>query len=351
MLPVSLNLTAGQVAALAHVRALAERRTAETGQRLAGLDDAVAICAAVREHGRITLNFHPDRLLADGRTVAGAMAADLRYRAQYETFISNGSRTAFPGGMRDDWERILFGGAYHHEAVVPADRPKYGAFNLLNHADGGAPRFGSCHLRLRPAVNERATFTFGDTATEPTDVGTIDAFGPVLAALMESATGGSALGVPVDDLTARLRALGADASGVMSRALDDYIEAQVHGSIDLGSDVEAIIIDPSFRGKPAGDALVSTGLPIEWTAGYALDAADVSAEFRVPEMPAFAADIVTRLQVGDRLDAEIIGRAAASIVHDPGAWAEWGDQDEALQLVKKLWHILVAFGEPYGANR
>ncbi|WP_343245120.1 DUF3626 domain-containing protein, partial [Streptomyces sp. SID14478] len=59
----------------------------------------------------MTLNFHPDRLLpsADGRTtVADRLAADGRYRGQYETGLSNGSRSAHPGGLRDGWEEALF---------------------------------------------------------------------------------------------------------------------------------------------------------------------------------------------------------------------------------------------------
>jgi hypothetical protein len=30
--------------------------------------------------------------------------------------------------------------------------------------------------------------------------------------------------------------------------LDDYIEAQVHGPVRLDADVEALVLDPSFRG-------------------------------------------------------------------------------------------------------
>jgi hypothetical protein len=41
------------------------------------------------------------------------------------------------------------------------------------------------------------------------------------------------------------------------RALDDYVEAQVHANIDLATDVEAVVVDPSFRGIFASMLLIS----------------------------------------------------------------------------------------------
>jgi hypothetical protein len=82
--------------ALAHVRALAP----EPGPD--GLLDRVAV----------TVNFHPDRLLADGRTVAEHLAAEGVYRSQFETGISNGGLTAYPGGDRDRWDTRMFPGVY-----------------------------------------------------------------------------------------------------------------------------------------------------------------------------------------------------------------------------------------------
>ena len=65
----------------------------------------------------------------------------------------------------------------------------------MSHLNGACAGFGSCHLRLRPATVNRATFVFGDSVFERIDVGVIDAFEPVMAALLEDiyATG-SAIG-------------------------------------------------------------------------------------------------------------------------------------------------------------
>jgi Protein of unknown function (DUF3626) len=97
------ELSAANRAALAHARERAERARA----RISDPD----LLAAVRD-AAVTLNFHPDRLLADGRTVAEALLQDGVYRSQFETRVSGGGLTAHPGGDRDRWERELFGGAY-----------------------------------------------------------------------------------------------------------------------------------------------------------------------------------------------------------------------------------------------
>ena len=135
------------------------------------------------ESGAITVSFHPDRLLADGSSVAQRLAAEGRYRSQFETGISNGGLTAYAGGDRDVWERRMFAGAYPSSVTV--DRPIYGGLNLAGYPDGASPRFGSCHLILDPAVARRTTFSHGDSVTEPTVVGTADTFGGIWAALLD----------------------------------------------------------------------------------------------------------------------------------------------------------------------
>ncbi len=49
---------------------------------------------------RVTVNFHPDRLLA-GATVLAWLAREGVYRSQFETGISNGGLTAHPGGAEE----------------------------------------------------------------------------------------------------------------------------------------------------------------------------------------------------------------------------------------------------------
>ncbi|TCC00661.1 DUF3626 domain-containing protein [Micromonospora zingiberis] len=328
---------------------------------LAGTDvraDPEQLVAAIGTQGRITLNFHPDRLLADGRTVAQALATEGVYRSQFETGISSGGLTAYPGGDRDRWERQLFGGAYQLPGVRPADRPKYGGLNLLDHPDGASPRFGSCHLRLRSEVLDRTTFCFGDSHLGPRDVGTVDVLDPVLAALLTATVDtGASLGRPGVDLVALTAALlrrrehVAAAPRAAGRALDDYIEAQVHGEVDLSRDVRELVADPSFRGTAVGTALGAAarrhGFRLRWHAGFSLPVDRVDADFRGPVIPPLAARVHAEFaRPGEPLTAALIGRAAASLVTDPDRWADRGPVADTRQHLKQLWHVLVRFGLP-----
>lgn len=298
------GLTAAQAAALDAVRRRANACAAHP---------PTGVAAA----GSITLNFHPDRRLADGRMVIEAMAEDGIYRSQFETGVTSGSRTAYPGGERDSWEDKLFEGAYR--GCHPRDRPKYGALNVMACSDGAAPRFGSCHVRLRPDAVHRATFTFGDSHLGPTEIGTADAFHCVQTAFRAAAWPAAAPG----------------------RALDDYVEAQVHGPIRFADHVEAVVLDPSFRRTPIADLTAALGVQREWTTGFELRAGDYDGEFRGPHMPSLARAVAD--VYGEVIDAAVVGRFA----NEPQRWARFGEPDELLQYAKHLWHTLVRYGRDH----
>src|SRR5437016_14370508 len=95
---------------------------------------------------RVTVNFYPEITVA-GSTVLAAMAREGVYRNQFETGVTAGDPSAYPGGGRWMWESQIFGGAYDQ---APRDqRPKYGALNFRSRITGAAPRFGPVHLRLK----------------------------------------------------------------------------------------------------------------------------------------------------------------------------------------------------------
>jgi hypothetical protein len=347
--------------AIAFVRARAAAARPEARAALASLlaEHAAppidALAEQVRRRARIALAFHPDRPLADGRTVVERLLAEGLYRAQFETGISNGSRTAFPGGDRDRWEQTLFGGAYAAGAH-PSERPRYGSVDLLRHADGPSPRFGSCYLVLRPHLHARCTLTWGDSHRGPAHVGTMDELDSLLLAMMESvASRGEALGLSGLDPGSFLARIGAPeptlsaASRPVGRALDDYIEAQIHAPITLADDVATLVIDPAFDDTPTGTALerlASTcGLALDRHPGFVLAPAEVPADFRGPRMPALAELLDRRFAASPGvLDCAVIGRAARALHDDPAGWASWGSTEQTLQELKQLWHVLVRFG-------
>ncbi|MEV6196554.1 DUF3626 domain-containing protein [Streptomyces sp. NPDC051920] len=246
---------------------------------------------------RVTLNFHPDRLL-HGRPILDAMAEDGVYRSQFVTGTSNGGLTAHPGGDRWRWESWIFNGAYDE---APAhERPVYGAVNYRRKPAGAAPRFGSAHFRLTADTLERTTFCYPDSSADPTDFGVADRMALIELALADRQ----------DDL-------------------DDHIEAQIHGPVRPDCHVEALVLDPCYQGTAVESAALRLRCPVEWHPGIRLGVEELRRHpgYRGQEY----VDLGVRIAVDGVLDPRNVGDAARAGHHDP-------------QAVKKVWHYLARFG-------
>jgi hypothetical protein len=248
---------------------------------------------------RVTLNFHPDRL-SRGVAILDSLRRDRLYRSQFETGTSNGGRTAYYGGARWSWESRMFGVAY--DDAPPSERPKYGSLNFRRRTVGGSPRFGSAHLRLRPETLTRTTFCYPDSFLEPVHFGVAAAMSLIEVAEADDAD-----------------------------ALDDYIEAHVHGPVGLDAEVEALVLDPSFRGTDVEQAANELGVVVEWHAGFRLSCTELvrHPDYRGPEYVALG----LQLAVAGYLDPRIIGDAARA--------GQFGEQD-----LKRVWHYVARFGAP-----
>ncbi len=276
-----------------------------TGIACSAVDSALAHVAsksagpALDPAHRVTLHFHPDRLTADGKPILDAIGQDGLYRSQFETGTSNGGLTAHLGGDRWSWESRMFGTAYDR-APAP-ERPKYGSLNFRHRRVGGSPRFGSSHLRLRPGTLARTTFCYPDSVLQPENFGVASAM-----SLIELAE--------ADD----------------KDFLDDYIEAHVHGPVRTATDVEALVLDPSFRGSAVEEAAQRLGCPVEWHGGFELSLAELRLhpDFRGLEF----VQLGIALAVDGRLNARIIGDASRTSRYD--------DQD-----LKRVWHYVARFGQ------
>jgi hypothetical protein len=374
------RLSASQRGALRRVEAAACRAEVADSTRIADLlaragcesDDYARALEDVRGHARIVLHFHPDRLGLRSTTVAQALLGDGVYRNQFETGLSSGSVSAFPGGARDAWENTLFGGAYHAGGVTSSERPKYGALELVRYPDGPIPRFGSCYFVLRQSVAERTSFTFmGSEDPRATErVGTLGRMHSVMAALLaEIEAGGMAtppwppyraptLGVAELTIPRLLHLLHElaqprkdPAVGKAGRVLDTQIEAQVHGPINLHRDAELLVADPSFAASATGavsrELTQRYDIPLRWHCGFRLAVSAVPDDFRGPAMPHLARRIAG---IDGTLDAAVIGRAAASLHQEPEAWRDWGSREGTLQHLRQLWHVLVQYGSPSCAS-
>lgn len=252
---------------------------------------------------RVTLNFHPDRLLR-ATPVLEVMAGTGVYSSQFVTGTSNGGLTARPGCDRWRWESRMFDGSY--DSAPAEERPVYGALNFRRYAVGGAPRFGSAHFRLGSAALERTTFCYPDSFCEPTDFGVASRMGLIALAL-------------------------ADRQDV----LDDYIEAQVHGPVRPDRHVEALVLDPCYRDTAVESAARRLGCPVEWHPGFRLTVGELRRHpgYRGQEY----VDLGAAIAVDGVLDPRIVGDAARGGRFDP-------------QAVKKVWHCLARFGHPWEAR-
>ena len=253
---------------------------------------------------RVTVNFHPDRLF-DGHPLLEHLAAGAVFRSQLETCTGNGGLTAHEGGDRWRWEHQMFGGAYDS---APADvRPTYGSLNHRRRVAGGSVRFGSAHLRLAQSTLGRTTFCYPDSVLDPAAFGTAEHLGLI------------------DVADADHRDL-----------LDDYIEAHVHGPLALESDVEALVLDPAYRGTDIEGAASALPFPLEWHHGFRLHVDELAQHpsFRGAEVVAAGFSVA----VDGWLDARVIGIAARSNTYDP-------------QTVEHLWHCTARFGHPVERSR
>jgi hypothetical protein len=247
----------------------------------------------------LTLNFHPDAQCGQD-TMISALARDRVYRSQFETGSSNGGLTAYPGGDRWTWESKMFGGIY--DQAEPALRPKYGALNYRRWGTGGSPRFGSCHLRLREHVLERTTFCYPDSHLDPQHFGVQAKMG-----LIE---------------LANLNPNGLD-------VLDDYVEAHVHGPVSIKADVEAIVLDPCFRGTAIEDAARAM-CPVAWHSGFrvTMDWLDEFIAYR----GAHVAELMRTLARGNAVTPIELGAARGAAIEG--------------QALKQAWHCVARFGSP-----
>lgn len=109
----------------------------------------------------------------------------------------------------------------------------------------------------------------------------------------------------------------------------------MHGPVALARDIEALVLDASYRGTPVEEAARALPVPLEWHPGYRLSVRELRrhADYRGPE----CVELGARIAEDGRLDPRIIGDAARTGRHE-------------LQDLKKVWHCLARFGAPEGAG-
>lgn len=278
------SLTRTQRTVLTTMQALAEKRSVASYEltlaRLAGFGISKADVDLALENlktAKIQIHFNPEKALvisempvnqrgpvpADppkldykvkvdrSQRVIDAYLQDDRFRNQFETGITDGSPTAFPGGRRDGWERTFFQGLYHQGAFNPDERPKYAALNPTDRPNGMASQYGACYFELKPHVRERVTITPRNTSWCTEDMlGTLEHAAHVLFNMEP----------------AYVKAI---AHGDKEHAGDWlYMEAQVHGAIEFAKDIERLSADAKYKGTPYQAKLetfcANNGIALAW---------------------------------------------------------------------------------------
>jgi hypothetical protein len=159
---------------------------------------------------------------------------------------------------RDEWERSTFNGGYHQEAISPSERPKYGALNFTGDPLGAAPIFGLCHLVLKDSVRKRTTVTFTDSSRPAVaQVGTLETLPHVLLNKSDASLRRS---IEVQ--------LGTAQNWRPEMRDPEYIEAQIHGPIELDRDVAEIVAHVRYRNGPPAVSFAKLAkklaLPLRW---------------------------------------------------------------------------------------
>lgn len=341
-------MTGYEQAALNYVRQRAEPRHAECLLRLQQIcalwdnDAGKLIRQALQKP--VTVNFHPDRLSNNGKTVLENLSEQGFYHGQFRTGISNGAL----GSKRLRWEQEMFGGAYPESF---ADRPKYGALNIFHFRDGASVRFGSCFFVLKTSVTDRCTFSYGDSSSDPEIICTGDTFAGILTALLRDVElHGRMLNQGVSTQQEALAILlhRPRKWKAMGRNLDFCIETHIHGSLSLQNDVERLFLDGSYRGteveQTARELCRKYGIGLDWIPERQIGLDEVGRLFRGPELPPFAEKIDRLFGGGGVINACLIGKAARDSIAHPERWSDSGTPAQVFQLTKQLWHTVGYFG-------
>lgn len=266
------------------------------------LENFRTLGAKLEDDGRleVTINFHPDRITSGGVLVLEAIANDGLLRSQFETGTSNGGLTAYPGGDRWKWESRAFKGLY--DSCHASERPKYGALNHRLSQSGGSPRFGSSHFRLRRHLLERTTFCYPESWVGPLDYGMAD----------------------------RVKNLIEMADSDTLDLLDNYIEAHIHGPISVNNDVEALVLDPIYKGTEVEKCAEKLQCDIHWHKGFKLSIAEFErhADYRGAEY----VELAKLIEVEGYVNPSLVGMALGLGTYEP-------------QDLKKVWHYLARFGD------
>lgn len=238
--PSELGLLSGQRAMLDHVRTHARVRQRLCQPELAAFLDPQSIALVERLFQRAPIHV---RFRCEGS--ADRHENDPIRRAFLESGRTNGNPEAI---VRQAIEGRLFG---FQDSTPVEVRPNYGYLNLSNAPEGQALSFGDCVWVLKHQLKSRATLNFGDSGR--TFAGALGTFEP--GALGEVLHDTCRMG-PLANLLAVARGEVQSAPWAPDRRGMPWVEVQIHGRLNLQTDVAALVIGPEAAGTPDAEKLI-----------------------------------------------------------------------------------------------
>lgn len=175
----------------------------------------------VKNHVSITINVNLVKSLQ-------YLCNDTHYRNLFETNISGGS-TSIPG--RSAWEDTLFNKIYN-TSTAHYERVKYGAINITNNPKGitACTGYGKSYFLLKDTCKKRTTFVFGDSSKQDIHIATFRHFNSVLYYIN-------------NNLLREIVQIANKKCEYSTLNYSPYIEAQIHGPVQLNRDIEALFVN------------------------------------------------------------------------------------------------------------
>lgn len=239
--------------AVRHIRILAkanhEKALPQVQKRVVKLGykdtDLWLTLAWIREMAPIIVHVNLDKMLQ-------FMEKDTHYRNQFETGASGGLLNT---GVREKWEKDLFGGKY--DKAKGPERPKYGVQNVMNDHRGvkKCAQYGDSYLVLKD-VRLRCTFSPEDSANLKAErLAVCDYYAHVLNEYSEAE-----LKETLKVSTSTDAALLGDSDSVGKMK---YKEAQLHGEVAFARHVERLVAHDRHRSKD-GSRLKAVAKKFGW---------------------------------------------------------------------------------------
>jgi hypothetical protein len=134
----------------------------------------------------------------------------------------------------------------------------------------------------------------------------------------------------------------------LGRALDEYIEVQIHRTILLERDVKSIAIDESYISTEIEESVNKLSdryaIEVKYIPYRKIRSADINPEFRGAMIRPLVESISNEIAHDEFITPYTLGKAYRHIMKNPSQWRYFGSDEQLFQRLKQLWHVVAYFG-------